>query len=138
MSSLLTKDNYTTWSGKMKALLLVNRVWDLVSGKRTRPNPAPAAIGAFGIDSNQDAIDAANKNLDDFDDAYNKAACLLAESISDSEILSVISVLEDLVAVWNKLQQKFAKRSEMGQEDAQMALLQFQHVEKETTNTGDR
>ena len=47
-SSLLTKDNYTTWSGKMKALLLVNRVGDLVSSKRTRPNPAPAAIVAFG------------------------------------------------------------------------------------------
>ena len=61
-SSLLTKDNYTAWSGKMKALLLVNRVWDLVSGKRTRPNPAPAAIGAFGIDSNQDATMRQTKN----------------------------------------------------------------------------
>ena len=117
-----------------KALLLVNRFWDLVSGKRTRPNPAPAAIGAFGIDSNQLAIDAANKKLDDFDDTYNKAACLLVESISDSEIISVTSVLEDPVAVWNKLQQKFARRSEMGQEAAQMALLQFQHVETETAN----
>ena len=78
----------------------MNRVWDLVSGKRTRPNPAPAAIIAFGTgNSNQDAIDAANKKLDDFDDAYNKAACLLAESISDSEILSVTSVLEDHVGV---------------------------------------
>ena len=47
-SGLLTKDNYTPWSDKMKALLLVNRVWDLVSGKRTCPNPAPAAIVAFG------------------------------------------------------------------------------------------
>ena len=47
-SSLLTRDNYTAWSAKMKALLLVNRVWDLVSGKRTRPNLAPAAIIAFG------------------------------------------------------------------------------------------
>ena len=86
------------------------------------------------LTGNQDAIDAANKKLDDFDDAYNKAACLLAESISDSEILSVTSVLEDSVAVWNKLQQKFARRSEMGQEAAQMALLQFKHVETETAN----
>ena len=43
-SSLLTKDNYTAWSSKMKALLLVNRVWDLVSGKRIRPNPPPALV----------------------------------------------------------------------------------------------
>ena len=117
----------------MKALLLVNRVWDLVPGKRTRPNPAPAAIVAFGAgNSNQDAIDAANKKPDDFDDAYNKAACLIAESISGSEILSVTSVLEDPVATWEKLQQKFARRSEMGQEAAQMALLQLQHIETET------
>ena len=58
----------------------------------------------------------------------------LAESISDSEILSVTFVLEDPIAVWNKLQQKFARRSEMGQEAAQMALLQSQHVETETAN----
>ena len=134
-SSLLTKDNYTAGSGKMKALLLVNRVWDLVLGKRIRSNPAPAAIVAFGArNTNQDAIDTANKKLDDFEDAYNKAACLIAEPITDSEILSVTSVMEDPVATWNKLRQKFARRSEMGQEAAQMALLSFQHIETETAN----
>ena len=117
----------------MKALLLVNRVWDLVSGKRTRPNPAPALVFGEG-GTNQDAIDVANKKIDDFEDAYNKAACLIAESISDAEILSVTTVLEDPVATWNKLQQKFARRSEMGQEAAQMALLHFQHVETETAD----
>ena len=117
----------------MKAVLLVNRVWDLVSGKRTRPNPVPALVFGEGV-TNQDAIDAATKKIDDFEDAYNKAACLIAESISDTEILSVTSVLEDPVATWNKLQQKFARRSEMGQEAAQMALLHFQHVETETAD----
>ena len=76
----------------------------------------------------------ANKKLDDFEDSYNKAACLIAKSISDSEVLPVTSVLEDPVATWNKLHQKFARRSEMGQEAAQMALLQFQHVETEKAN----
>ena len=82
----------------MKALLLVNRVWDLVSGKRVRPNQAPAeTVDAAGI-VNQASIDSANKKLDDFEDAYNKATCLITESISNSEMYSVHSVLEDLVA----------------------------------------
>ena len=114
-SSLLTKDDYTAWSKKMKALLLVNRVWVLVSGKRTRPNPIPALVFGEGV-TNQAANDAATERLDDFEDAYNKVACLIAESISDAEILSVTAVLEDPVATWNKLEQKFARRSEMGQD----------------------
>ena len=118
----------------MKASSLVNRVWDLVSGKRVRSNPAPAEIvDAAGI-VNQASIDSANKKLDDFEDAYNKAACLITKSISDSEIYSVHYVLEDPVATWNKLKEKFARRSEMGQEAAQMALLHFQHIETETSN----
>ena len=117
----------------MKALLLVNRVWDLVSGKRIRPNPPPALVFGEGV-TNQAAIDEATKRLDDFEDAYNKAACLIAESISDAEILSVTTVLEDPVATWDKLRQKFARRSEMGQEAAQMALLHFQHIETETAD----
>ena len=111
----------------MKALLLVNRVWDLVSGKRVRPNPAPAEIVAAAGIVNQANIDSANKKLDDFEDAYNEAAWLITESISDSEIYSVHSVLEDPVATWNKIKEKFARRSEM-------ALLHFQHIETETAN----
>ena len=38
-------------------------------------------------------------------------------------------MLEDPVATWEKLEQKFERRSEMGQEAAQMAVLHFQHVE---------
>ena len=56
-SSLLTKDNYTSWSSKMKALLPVHIVWDLVSGRRTRPNPVPALVFGEGV-INQAAIDA--------------------------------------------------------------------------------
>ena len=88
----------------MKALLLLNRVWDLVLGKRIRPNPALAENVAFGAGfTNQAAIDTANKKLDDFEDAYNKATCLIAETFSDSEILLGTSVLEDRVATCNKL-----------------------------------
>ena len=119
----------------MKALLLVNRVWDLVSGTRRRPNRAPDPVIVFGeAHANQAAINAANEKLDAFEDAYLKAACLIADSISDTEILSVTAVLHDPVATWEKLKQKFARRSEMGAEAAHMAFLQFQHVETETAD----
>ena len=79
-------------------LLLVNRVWDLVCGKRTRPNPTPTLVFGGGV-TNHDAIDIANGKIDDSEDAYNEAACLIAESISDSEMLSIPSVLEDPIAI---------------------------------------
>ena len=119
----------------MKQLLIAHRVWDLVSGKRVRPNAAPEPVGTLGAPpTNQTEIEAANTKMDEFEDACNKAACLISESISDAEILFVASVLEDPVATWDKLQQKFARRSEMGQQTAQMALLHFQHMETETAD----
>ena len=75
-----------------------NRVWDLVSGKRVRPNPSLAEMhDAAGI-VNQANIDSINKKLDDFEDVYNKALCLITKSIFDSKIYSVDYVVEDLVA----------------------------------------
>ena len=69
----------------MKALFHVNRVWDLVSGTRRRPNPALDPVIVCGeAHAYQAAINAANKKLDAFEDAYLKAACLIADSISDT------------------------------------------------------
>ena len=73
---------------------------------------------------------AANK-FDAYEEDYNKTACLLVESISDSQLPTVTSVLDDPIAIWNKLQQKFARKSEMGKSAAQKALLNFQHLETE-------
>ena len=88
----------------MKQLLLAHRVWDLVSGKRIRPNAAPEPVGTFGAPpTNQAEIEAANTKLDEFEDACNKAACLISESISHAKIMFVAGVLEDLAATWDKL-----------------------------------
>ena len=113
----------------MKQLLIAHSIWDLVSGKRVCPNAASEPVGKFGAPPiNQTEIEAAKTKLDEFEDACSKAACLISEYISDSEILFVACVLKDPVATWDKLQQKFARRSEMGQQTAQMALLHFQHM----------
>ena len=67
MGSQLSNSNYGAWSIKMKAMLLVNRVWDLVMGTRVRPNPAPTAVIVFGAaHANQAEITAANKEISDF------------------------------------------------------------------------
>ena len=61
IGSVLTEDNYTAWSSKMKTVLLVNRVWDLVMGTRVRLDLAPAAVVvAEAAHANQAEITAAN------------------------------------------------------------------------------
>ena len=44
---------------------------------------------------------------------YTGAACLLAESISAAELVAITTVLDDPVAIWTKLQRKFARVSEL-------------------------
>ena len=137
-SNQLNKDNYTQWSGRLKGILLVNKVWDLVSERRSCP-PRPRAYSRRDNDENLSPENTTAEKIvfDKFDaykEDYNKAACLLVESISDSQLLTVTSVLDDPIAIWNKLQQKFARKSEMGKFAAQKALLNFQHLETETAD----
>ena len=99
MGILLTNSNYKAWSIKMKAMLLVNRVWDLITGTRVRPNPALEAVVVFGqAHANQAEITAANRGLTAFEDAYMRASCLIA--ISDSEILVVSDVIDNPTETW--------------------------------------
>ena len=39
----LGEDNYITWSGNMKALLMQKRVWPVVKGTRLRPSDDKAS-----------------------------------------------------------------------------------------------
>ena len=53
-----------------------------------------------------------------YSDPFRRADVAHLALRTQQEILSVTFFLEDPVAVWNKIQQKFARRSEMGQEAA--------------------
>ena len=137
-SNQLNKDNYTQWSGRLKGILVVNKVWDLVSERRCCP-ARPRAYSHRADDENPSSEDIAADKIvvdkyDAYEEDYNKAACLLVESISDSELLTVTSILDDPIAIWNKLQQKFARKSEMGNSAVQKAFLNFQHLETETAD----
>ena len=116
-------------------MLLINRVWDLVMGTRVRPNPAPTAVVVAGAaHANQAEITAANKEIAAFEDAYMRASCLIAAAISDNEILSLSDVIDDPIATWAAISQKYARKSKMEKEAAHMALLQFEHIETESAN----
>ena len=89
-SNQLNKDNYTQWSRRLKGILVVNKVWDLVSERRSCP-ARPRAYSRRDNDENPYPEDiAANKiaadKYDAYEEDYNKAACLLVESISDSQL----------------------------------------------------
>ena len=61
-----------------------------------------------------EAIEAAKIAADKYDryiEDYTRAACLLAESISDTELVAITTVLDDPVAILTKLQRKFARVS---------------------------
>ena len=92
---------------------MVNKVWDIVNEQRIRP-PRPA-VHELGVEvANPEAIAAATIAADKYDrylEDYTRAACLLAESISDTELVAITTVLDDPVAIWIKLQRKFARVS---------------------------
>ena len=132
MSGLLTKDNYASWSIKMKTSLLYNEVWDLVTGTRERPDPPPRAIVVAGAAyANLTEITNANKEIEAFKKSYLKVSWLIASAISEIEILAVGDIIADPVATWAALSHKYARKSKMAAEAAHMALLLFEHVDTE-------
>ena len=131
----LKADNYTAWSCRMKAVSIVNNVWDSVDGSRTRPPPPLVLrLATSSTGGNEDLVKEANKQIAEFQVATNRAVCFLAESISDSILLSVTNILADPAATWRKLQQKFARKSELEHEAAQKAFLSFKHQETESAD----
>ena len=102
--ALLGKDNYASWPCKVKAALLVAKLWDLVSGVRVTPIiPAVISNVANTAIANQASVDTATAALDNYNDAYNAAASLIFNTISDAQMYYVRSVIEDPVATWKLL-----------------------------------
>lgn len=119
----------------MKTVFMVNKVWDIVKGTRLCPPPPPVLrLATSSENGNEALVNAALQSIDDFENATCRAACLLQESISDTILYSVTSIIDDPAATWRKLQQKFARRSELEHEAAQKAFLSFQHNETESAD----
>ena len=119
----------------MRVQLISHNVWDLVIGKEVKPPDAPAEIkNATGTVTNRPAITDANLQIRNYSNGFKQAASIISESISDSQIYTVQTTLEDPIQTWQKLQDKFARRSIMERDASQMLLLNFQHMETESAN----
>ena len=127
--SVLRKDNYRAWSSKTKSQLKVMDCWRIVSGTEVEP---PATVPAG---SNIAVVNAAQLVRTSWLKRADRAAALLITSISDEELHTVQAVDEDPVAIWNRLKEKFERKSEAEAESAQMSLLDFAHREGETANS---
>ena len=80
-SNQLNKDNYTQWSAKLKGILMVNKVWDIVNKDRIRP-PRPEVHELGEEVATPEAIAASTTAANKYDrylEDYTKAACLLAD-----------------------------------------------------------
>ena len=126
--ALLRKENYRAWSSKLKAQLKVMDCWRLVTAVELMP---PDAAPAGSTDAQQAAALLTRKS---WDKRQDRAAAILITSISDEESHTVQAVDEDPVQIWNRLREKFERRSEAEAETAQMNLLDFAHREGETAN----
>ena len=126
-SNQLNKDNYTQWSARLNGIIMVNKVWDIVNEDRIRP--PRQAVHELGVEvATPEAIAAASAVVDKYDrylEDYTRAACLLAESIFDAELVAITRVLDDPVAIWTKLQRKFARVSELEKSAAQNPSFSF-------------
>ena len=96
-SNQLNKDNYSQCSARLKGILMVNKVWDIVNEDRIKP-PRPEAHELGEEVGTPEAIAAATTAADKYHrylEDYARAACLFAESISDVELVAITTVLDD-------------------------------------------
>ena len=85
---------------------MVNKVYDIVYEDRIKPPQSEVhelgeeVATPEAIATTTTAADKYDKYLED----YTRAACLVAESISNAELVAITTVLDDPVAIWTKLQ----------------------------------
>ena len=122
--AILKKDNYKAWSSKMKSSLKVMDCWRMITGAEVIP-PATAPVGSTGAERTASLALRAS---------WDRAAAILITSISDDEIHTVQAVDEDPVQIWERLREKFERRSEAEAETAHMQLMDFTYREGESAN----
>ena len=123
--AILRKDNYRAWSSTLKSQLKVMDCWRMVTAVELMPPDAAPADSTVAQQS------AARLTRASWDKRRDRAAAILITSISDEESHTVLAVDEDPVEIWNRLREKFERRSEAEAETAQMNILDFAHREGE-------
>ena len=90
--AILKKDNYRSWSVKLKVQLKVMECWELVTGTELQP-PATAAIGA-----DAPTLATALALRKSWDKRRDGACAAIITSISDIELRVVYGIDEDPAA----------------------------------------
>ena len=126
--TILKKDNYRSWSTKLKVQMKVMDCWQLVMGVELQP----PATGRAGCDAAATVAAVALRRL--WDSKKDGASAVLITSISNEELHTVHGIDEDPPLIWTRLREKFERRSEAEAETAFMLFLDFAHIESETAN----
>ena len=109
----LRNDNYRAYHVKTTAALRGKEWLGLVKG--TDLCPAPAAAG-----SDAATTTAANKAIEVWKKKQQRVASFLVLSISDEEVDCVYGIDDDPVAIWNKIEGTYGRKSEAEAETASM------------------
>ena len=121
--AVLKKDNYRSWTTKLKVQLKVMDWWLLVTGIELHP-PATASTGADAV-----AVTAALNLRKSWDRRKDASSAVLITSISNEKLHVVHGIDEDPPQIWTRLREKFERRSEAEAETAYMLFLDFTHLE---------
>ena len=126
--AILKKDNYRSWSTKLKVQLKVMDCWLLVTGIEVQP-PATRPAGCDTA-----ATVAAVALRRSWDIRSDGASAVLITSISDEKLHTIHGIDENPPLMWTRLREKFERRSEAEAETAFMLFLDFAHIESENAN----
>jgi hypothetical protein len=99
---VLTKDNYNEWVGNMKASLMSNGPWRLVSGRELRPTEAVA--------------------VEKWENKAEKAAGLIFLAVSPAQQVTLRAHQEDPIAMWNILEKQHVSKKPGARLNAYNAL----------------
>jgi hypothetical protein len=130
----LKRDNWDAWYGRMKGLLNYYGYMNLVEGRERRPVNPPDPIIVDGVTTNAAIRDPQLKLQADWDQKALKAAFAIVSALTDEIFLTVKTVSEDPVRIWDQLKKRFNRKSDSRASEATIGVLDFQHEPEETAD----
>ena len=125
---ILKNNDHKAWSSNMKSSLKVMDCWLMITGVEVIPL---ATAPACSTGAKRDASLVLRAS---WDKQWDRPAAILIDSLSDEEIHIVQAVDEDIVQIWDRVREKFERRSEGEAETAHMKLTDFSHREGDSAH----
>ena len=119
---LLSSSNYASWSVQMKMILKERRVWKVVTGEETKPDPSAAIYESASEATTFGQQTPYERDLATFEEKLDKANVLLFTTITPS-IITDIQGIEDPSEVWKVLERHYAPKIDMSKTTASMNFI---------------